>query len=110
VCDELMVRWNFGRSSGVLVDVCRKHGVWFDAEELAHVLRWIRSGNLHAAQGDLARMRRSTLKTAPPTKQAAADQFIFSSLDDRDSLTDDPINLVVEAVADVIGTWFGIKR
>jgi Zn-finger nucleic acid-binding protein/ribosomal protein L40E len=59
VCGQLMVRRNFGRSSGVIVDLCGLHGIWFDAQELAHVLRWIRSGNLEAARLDLARLRHS---------------------------------------------------
>ena len=54
VCGQLMVRRNFGRTSGVIVDFCGSHGIWFDAQELAHVLRWIRSGNLEAARVDLA--------------------------------------------------------
>jgi hypothetical protein len=54
-----MVRRNFGRTSGVIVDLCGSHGVWFDAQELAHVLRWIRSGNLEAARVDLASLRQS---------------------------------------------------
>jgi len=59
VCGQLMVRRNFGRTSGVIVDLCGSHGIWFDAQELAHVLRWIRSGNLEAARVDLARLRHS---------------------------------------------------
>lgn len=59
VCGQLMVRRNFGRTSGVIVDLCGSHGIWFDAQELAHVLRWIRSGNLEAARDDLACLARS---------------------------------------------------
>jgi Zn-finger nucleic acid-binding protein len=44
VCDELMVRRNYAHSSGVIVDLCREHGVWFDADELARILAWVRAG------------------------------------------------------------------
>ena len=44
-----MHRRNYGRRSGVLVDTCRSHGIWFDPEELEAVLRWIRSGGEPAA-------------------------------------------------------------
>ena len=44
VCDDVMVRRNFGRTSGVVVDVCGNHGVWFDAEELERILHWICAG------------------------------------------------------------------
>jgi Zn-finger nucleic acid-binding protein len=44
VCTKVMNRINFGRRSGVVVDVCGLHGTWFDAGELTRVLEWIRSG------------------------------------------------------------------
>jgi Zn-finger nucleic acid-binding protein len=44
VCRALMVRRNYGRDSGVIIDLCRDHGIWFDADELARVLAWLRAG------------------------------------------------------------------
>ncbi len=44
VCGKLMNRRNYGRRSGVVIDVCREHGVWFDDSELARVLSWVRKG------------------------------------------------------------------
>jgi Zn-finger nucleic acid-binding protein len=41
-----MNRINFGHRSGVIVDVCGRHGTWFDAGELTRVLEWIASGAL----------------------------------------------------------------
>ncbi len=46
VCEQMMNRKNFGGSSGVIVDVCAKHGTWFDAGELPQVLEFVRSGGL----------------------------------------------------------------
>jgi len=43
-CGTPMTRINFDRVSGVLLDRCRDHGLWFDATELDAVLRWIRLG------------------------------------------------------------------
>lgn len=48
-CEKLMNRKNFGRYSGVLVDICNPHGTWFDADELRHVLEFIASGGLEKA-------------------------------------------------------------
>ena len=45
-CGALMMRRNFGGSSGVVVDLCRAHGVWLDAHELERVLAWARGGGL----------------------------------------------------------------
>jgi Zn-finger nucleic acid-binding protein len=43
-CHGLMNRRNYGKRSGVVVDVCKDHGIWFDARELEAVVRFIRTG------------------------------------------------------------------
>jgi len=49
-CGELMNRKNFGGSSGVVVDVCYRHGTWFDAGELPMVMAFVESGGLARAR------------------------------------------------------------
>jgi Zn-finger nucleic acid-binding protein len=49
-CGKLMNRVNFQRISGVVVDVCREHGTWFDADELRRIVEFIRAGGLEAAR------------------------------------------------------------
>lgn len=49
-CRALMNRTNFGVHSGVIVDVCARHGIWFDAGELPKVLDFIESGGLQRAR------------------------------------------------------------
>lgn len=49
-CGKLMNRRNYGRQSGVIVDSCKQHGIWFDANELQQVLDWVRAGGLAKAQ------------------------------------------------------------
>lgn len=44
-CGELMLRRQFrhaGRGSGVVLDCCKDHGVWLDAEELERVVTFVR--------------------------------------------------------------------
>ena len=43
-CGKLMHRRNYGRKSGVIVDTCAAHGLWFDLGELDRVLGWVRGG------------------------------------------------------------------
>jgi Zn-finger nucleic acid-binding protein len=61
-CGKLMNRFNYARHSGVIVDACRDHGVWFDADGLPQILQWARSGGLAGAQqedaDDAARQQR----------------------------------------------------
>jgi Zn-finger nucleic acid-binding protein len=45
-CSELMTRVNFGQHSGILVDMCREHGTWFDRGELDSALAFVRAGGL----------------------------------------------------------------
>jgi len=44
VCAGLMQRRNFQRRSGVIVDWCRGHGTWLDADELESIAGYIASG------------------------------------------------------------------
>jgi Zn-finger nucleic acid-binding protein len=56
-CQQLMNRSNFARSSGIIIDLCKKHGVWFDAEELPKIIEFIRLGGLdHARQKEKIRL------------------------------------------------------
>jgi Zn-finger nucleic acid-binding protein len=43
-CDQFMLRSNYKRSSGVVLDVCRRHGTWLDADELEQVAGFILAG------------------------------------------------------------------
>ncbi len=49
-CSELMNRINFARCSGVIVDVCKGHGTWFDRDELSAIIRFIRDGGLEISR------------------------------------------------------------
>ena len=50
LCGQLMNRMNFARHSGVIVDVCKRHGTWFDRDELRRIVEFIRAGGLDAAR------------------------------------------------------------
>ncbi len=45
-CSHLMNRSNFARISGVIIDSCKSHGVWFDADELPKIVEFINAGGL----------------------------------------------------------------
>ena len=72
-CDKLMHRRNYGSRSGVIVDVCRQHGLWFDLGELEDILAWVRSGGLERAEHRAVRERPSrplSLPRSPPPPRA----------------------------------------
>jgi Zn-finger nucleic acid-binding protein len=110
VCGQLMVRCNFGRTSGVIVDLCGSHGIWFDAQELAHVLRWIRSGNLEAARIALARLRQSDdlvrkrqAAARPPSERRPASPMPTEASSDQ---WDHPLADIAEGALWVLGQLF----
>jgi Zn-finger nucleic acid-binding protein len=49
-CSTLMNRKNFGEMSGVIVDICRQHGTWFDLGELPRVLAFVAAGGLERSR------------------------------------------------------------
>ena len=49
-CGRFMNRTNFMRISGVILDTCKQHGVWCDADELRRVIEFVQSGGLALSQ------------------------------------------------------------
>jgi Zn-finger nucleic acid-binding protein len=85
-CSQLMNRINFARCSGVIVDVCKGHGTWFDRDELSRIVEFIRQGGLEASRqkekAEIHEERRRLLE-----QQAAVDSRVsahFRRLGDDD--------------------------
>jgi Zn-finger nucleic acid-binding protein/ribosomal protein L40E len=75
-CRTPMTRINFERVSGILLDRCHDHGIWFDATELDAVLRWIKLGGERAAdeiqlEEDRARASQLKFKVEPKSPEDA---------------------------------------
>jgi Zn-finger nucleic acid-binding protein len=49
-CSQLMNRANFARCSGVIIDLCKNHGIWFDRNELSRIIEFIRSGGMELSR------------------------------------------------------------
>jgi Zn-finger nucleic acid-binding protein len=69
VCGQLMNRLNFARCSGVIVDMCKGHGTWFDREELRGIVEFIRAGGLEASR------QREREQMAEERQRLQQDQF-----------------------------------
>jgi len=59
---------SFGKVSGIVVDVCARHGTWFDVGELARVLSFVVAGGMQRASAVQLeeRQRLSHAQTALP--------------------------------------------
>lgn len=70
-CDAYMQRRNFRRSSGIIVDVCRRHGTWLDPDELEQIAGFVLE---RRADADFVSARGAA--TVPePERDAAASAF-----------------------------------
>jgi len=49
-CATIMNRTNFAKRSGIIIDTCRGHGTWFDADELPRVVEFVMNGGIESAQ------------------------------------------------------------
>lgn len=45
-CQKLMNRTNYGGGSGIVINVCKGHGVWLDRDEMRQIVEFIRAGGL----------------------------------------------------------------
>src|SRR5262249_895250 len=69
VCQDLMPRRNFGNGqSGVVVDVCGFHGIWFDVDEFTQLLNWVRGTGGRVALQELSALVGSKEKQQSPWK------------------------------------------
>jgi Zn-finger nucleic acid-binding protein len=95
-CRDVMNRKVFGKRSGVIVDVCRAHGTWFDAGELARALDFVRRGGLEETARREAEEARERKKD-PTVLRAEAEARAA---------------LIAEAVAEgrAIGRWEGRRE
>ena len=73
-CAKLMNRVNFAHCSGVIVDICREHGTWFDQDELRRIVEFIRRGGLDKARAeeiDELKRERQRLQSAQSASNTA---------------------------------------
>jgi Zn-finger nucleic acid-binding protein len=80
ICRRMMNRKNFGGSSGVIVDVCAKHGTWFDAGELPQVFEFVQTGGL-VRERQREQERQRLAQTRSPEQVASGVDSARSSFD-----------------------------
>lgn len=96
VCKVLMNRKNFGMVSGVIVDVCKQHGTWFDLGELPRVLAFVEDGGL-------ARTKQRELEQHAEELQRARAAQLQTELSHEMNSSRDAVHLErVKSIASVI--------
>jgi len=76
-CSQRMNRVNYAKRSGVILDVCRAHGLWFDQDELRRVLSFIEKGGLdRARERELEELKEARRAAVPmPVHPASSAEF-----------------------------------
>lgn len=77
-CHQRMNRVNYARRSGVVLDVCKAHGIWFDRDELRRVLAFIAGGGLDRAREQELEALKEARRAATPFPQHPASSYEFS--------------------------------
>ena len=72
-CHQFMNRMNYAKRSGVVLDICKAHGLWFDQDELRRVLAFIASGGLdRARERELEELKEAQRAAVPSLEHAAS--------------------------------------
>ena len=88
-CGKIMNRVNFGYMSGVVMDQCRKHGVWLDNGELVQLMEWKKAGGgllveerrkRQIRQEESARRPAPTLRANPLTQDEGNEKKVDALL------------------------------
>jgi len=101
-CNEMMHRLNFARCSGVIVDVCRAHGTWFDANELHRIVHFIRAGGLDHSR---AKEKRDLEEERQRLRAARMGTETIEVSRGHPSADGDLLSTVVSAAGDVLLSW-----
>jgi Zn-finger nucleic acid-binding protein len=97
-CPERMSRQNFARRSGIMINICRAHGVWLDGDELRQVIEFIRAGGMDRARDlEKQQLESARRRLADERRAASADSMRYS---------EPPGNLAADLVWGIFSFWF----
>jgi Zn-finger nucleic acid-binding protein/RNA polymerase subunit RPABC4/transcription elongation factor Spt4 len=70
-CANLMNRMNYASRSGIVINVCRAHGVWLDRNEMRQIVDFISAGGIDRAR----RVETEELQEARRAETSSIDEF-----------------------------------
>lgn len=101
-CGQLMNRSNFARSSGVIVDLCKQHGVWFDADELPKILEFIKRGGIDRQR------EKEKIQLADERRRLEFDKLKLDLNSRRTSTSDTKDTIEDSFVGGIVSRLFGL--
>lgn len=103
-CGHLMNRVNFARCSGVVVDVCKGHGTWFDQDELCGIVEFIRAGGLDQARAREKAQLEETRRSLQAEQLAVAAKSVNVRLMDDEERHTGLVHTAVELLK-ILKNW-----
>jgi hypothetical protein len=97
LCRKLMPRRLYAPGSGVIIDLCKEHGLWFDAKELHQVLTWIADGGQPGSVVEKLEKKAQQRQSAPPPLDRG-----MSSRQDADVF-----DILIRRITRQLDHWFG---
>ncbi len=74
ICGKFMTRRNFAATSGIIIDVCSEHGVWFDKGEMEKIMDFVAKGGIQKARkAQLERLKDETRREKWKQKRLVAE-------------------------------------
>ncbi|MFK8016895.1 MAG: zf-TFIIB domain-containing protein [Gammaproteobacteria bacterium] len=74
-CATMMDRKQFASVSGVVIDVCGKHGIWFDHDELSRIIQFVKAGGMELAAEKVHQKRVARGKARAKRSATSTDTF-----------------------------------
>jgi Zn-finger nucleic acid-binding protein len=108
-CQDLMNRMNYAGRSGIVINVCGKHGIWLDRDEIRQIIQFITTGGLDRAR----RVETEEFEEARREQTATIDEFHSGRLTParmfNDSFNADESLQLLRGVASVANHFLGGK-
>ena len=90
----------------MVIDVCREHGVWFDADELARILDWVRAGGKFDAERQTAAEAERKARLDEISRQFQRDRQIARGVGDFADTSPSLGDVLVQAAAEIFLPWW----
>lgn len=107
-CRKLMNRTNYGGGSGIVLDACRDHGLWFDKGELAAIVDFLEKGGWDRIREREREKLSEEVRSLEARKAFAASTGLPSSDWERQLQGAQALGGIVDLVGSLAG-WF-LKR
>lgn len=87
-CETVMNRTNFAKKSGIIIDNCRGHGTWFDADELPRIVEFVMNGGIEAAnEAELQKMQAEVRKERSKARAAQSQSMMMTPVSTKQQAT-----------------------